>query len=155
LNKLLVTPHSEVGKKDVPESSTRKSPKPADPEAVAVGSCMLLGIIIAISEGIAIFNMKDDWPKISWVLRAGYTAGLVLGLGLGAALVVLVGGGFVKMAMALHKNEMKAKLNEENAKEVGKGWEKLELEDKEEGRRKNSSADRILVGRSYRRDSDS
>src|SRR5277367_853541 len=84
----------EVGKKDMHDSSTRQSPKPADPEAV--GGCMFLGIIIAIFEGIAIFSMKDDRPKISWVLRAGHIAGLVLGLGLGAALVVLVGGGFVK-----------------------------------------------------------
>ena len=122
----------EVGKKDMHDSSTRQSPKPADPEAV--GGCMFLGIIIAIFEGIAIFSMKDDRPKISWVLRAGHIAGLVLGLGLGAALVVLVGGGFVKMVMALdaqHQKEMKAKLNEENAKETGKGWEKLELNDKE------------------------
>lgn len=122
----------EVGKKDVHDSSTRQSPKPGDPEAV--GGCMLLGILITIFEGIAIFSMKDDRPKISWALRAGHIAGLVLGLGLGAVLVVLVGGGFMKMVMALdaqHQKEMKAKLNEENAKETGKGWEKLELEDKE------------------------
>jgi hypothetical protein len=122
----------EVGKKDVHDSSTHKSPKPGDPEAV--GSCMFFGMLAAILEGIAIFSMKDDWPKISWVLRAGHVAGLVLGLGLGAALVVLVGGGFTKMVMALdarHQNEMKAKWNEENAKEVGKGWEKLDLKGKE------------------------
>jgi len=122
----------EVGKKDVHDLSTRQSPKPADPEGVA--GCMLLGIIITTFEGIAILGMKDDRPKISWVLRAGHIAGLVLGLGLGAALVALVGGGFVKMVMPLdaqHQKEMKAKLNEENSKETEKGWEKLELKDKE------------------------
>ena len=122
----------EVGKKDMHDSSTRQSPKPADPEAV--GGCMLLGIIITIFEGIAIFSMKDGRSKISWVLHAGHFAGLVLGLGLGAALVVLMGGGFTKMVMALdaqHQKEMRAKLNEENAKETEEGWEKVELEDKE------------------------
>jgi hypothetical protein len=95
---------------------------------------MLLALIITIFEGIAILSMKDDRPKISWVLRAGRIAGLVLGLGLGAALVVLVSGGLVKMVMSLdaqHQKEMKAKLNEENLKETEKGWEKLELKDKE------------------------
>jgi hypothetical protein len=124
----------EVEKKDMHDSSTRQSPKPTDLQALAVGSCMLLGIIIAIFEGIAIFSMKDGRSKISWVLHAGHFAGLVLGLGLGAALVVLMGGGFTKMVMALdarHQKEMKAKLNEKNAKEIGKGWEKLELKDKE------------------------
>jgi hypothetical protein len=122
----------EVGKKDVHDASTRKSPKPRGSEAVVV--CMFLGMLVAIFEGIAIFSMKDDRPKISWVLRAGHIAGLVLGLGLGVALVVFIGGGFAKMVIALdgeHQNEMKAKWNEENAKEVGKGWEKLELKDKE------------------------
>jgi hypothetical protein len=55
------------------------------------------------------------------------------------ALVVLVGGGFTKMVIALdarHQTEMKAKWNEENAKEVGKGWEKLELKDKEREKEK-------------------
>jgi hypothetical protein len=122
----------EVGKKDMHDSSSRQSPKPADPEAAS--SCMLLSIIIAILEGIAIFSMKDGRPKIGWVLHAGNIAGLILGLGLGAALVVLVGGGFTKMVMVLdaqHQKEMKAKLNEENVKEIGKGWEKLELKDEE------------------------
>jgi hypothetical protein len=127
----------EVGKKDVHDASTRKSPKPGHAEVV--GSCMSIGMLVTIFEGIAIFSMKDNRPKTSWVLRAGHIAGLVLGLGLGVALVVLVGGGFTKMVMVLdarHQNEMKAKWNEENAKEVGKGWEKLELKDKEREKEK-------------------
>ena len=122
----------EAEKKDVCDARTRKSPTPGDSEAV--DGCMLLGLLIMIFEGIAIFSMKDNRPKSSWVLHAGHVAGLVLGLGLGVALVVLVGGGFTKMVMALdaqHQTRMKAKWNEENAKEVGRGWEKLELKDKE------------------------
>jgi hypothetical protein len=81
----------DEAEKDVRDASTRKSPKPGDSEAV--DGCMLLGLLIMIFEGIAIFSMKDNRPKTSWVLYAGHVAGLVLGLGLGMALVVLVGGG--------------------------------------------------------------
>jgi hypothetical protein len=127
----------EVEKKDVHDASTRKSPKPKDSEAV--DRCMLVSMLVTIFEGIVIFSMKDNRPKTSWVLRAGHVAGLVLGLGLGVALVVLACGGFTKMVIALdaqHRTKMKAKLNEENAKEVGKGWEELELKDKEREKEK-------------------
>jgi hypothetical protein len=121
----------------IQENVDEVGPKPG--HADVVGSCMSIGMLVTIFEGIAIFSMKDNRPKTSWVLRAGHIAGLVLGLGLGVSLVVLVGGGFTKMVIALdarHQTEMKAKWNEENAKEVGKGWEKLELKDKKREKEK-------------------
>ena len=125
--------NGESPEKNSHNSTTSPSPETAQ---VAVGACILGGVLIAFFEGIAIFSMKDDKPKLSWVLRAGHVAGLAIGLGLGLALVVLMVGGCAKFFNWCHRAETELKLKERALKEKGEGWEKVEVESKDGGKEK-------------------